>query len=204
MLPYLQSYNDPKIQKAYERSLAGESLRHIAKALRISLRTLARRSKEDGWIEERKARTLATESPNVATAATAVQTGVATADESPVESETRVVGMERMLRSQQRIAGMLRSAYQRDLESTLSAAETAGKPPTRAQIAQLVILGNNVLAMERKAWCVPDKIETKDTTPTPADRARSLTDEQLERELADAQRAEVAAASRETPAPSVN
>jgi hypothetical protein len=53
--------------------------------------------------------------------------------------------------------------------------------------------------MERKAWCVPDKIETKDTTPTKPDPVREMTDEQLnrrERELAEQL---AAAQGRETP-----
>lgn len=185
-LPYLQSYGDPRVQKAYERSLGGEPLRSVAKALRIPLRTLARRCKDDGWIDERKARILATESEHLATTATAIDTAVAKSGEVIEPKEERTAGMDRVLRIQQQITGLLRTAYQRDLEKTLADAQASGKLPTRSQVAQLVTLGNNVLAMERKAWCVPEKMELKDTTPAAekhVDNVRRLK-EQIERDRA--------------------
>ena len=228
-LPYLQSYNEPKLQKAYERSLAGESLRRIAKGVRFPLKTLARSCREDGWMAERKARAVAAES-SPATVATEVASAVATAvattsSESAAsaadasspedgtvdhtgapagESESRVAGMTRMLARQQRIVSRLITAYERDVERTFADADATGRLPTRSQVAQLVSLGKNLLTMERKAWCVPDKIETKDTTLTPDERVRKLKDDELERELAAAEGAAVAAVAREASAQSVN
>src|SRR4051812_27001708 len=68
-LPYLQSYNDPKIEKAYQRFLKGETQRAIAKALKIPPRTIARYCKKDGWLAERQARNVAADAPNVAAVA---------------------------------------------------------------------------------------------------------------------------------------
>lgn len=200
-LPYLQSYNDPKIEKAYRLYLDGGTQRKIlGKVKGLSQRTLARYCKNDGWEAERKARSVTEEAPNVA----AVAAEVAAPAAKPAETESRTVRMERMLERQQRIAGRLLSALERDIEQTFAAAEAAGKNPTRAQIAQLTSLSNNLLSMERKAWGVPDKIETKDTTPQKPDPVREMTDEQLERELEAARRERAAAAEREAAPGSVN
>lgn len=204
-LPYQQAYNDPKKEKAYHRYLDGETQRRIATALKISPRTLANWSKQDGWEAERKARKIAASSEAVAAAAAA---GAAepetTAPTEDSRTETRLVGMERILGRQQRVTGRLVEAFEKDVERLFAQADTTGKPITRSAIAQAAMLGNTLLAMERKAWCVPDKIETKDTTPTPEDKVRKLTDDDLDRQLADAERAEAAAAARKAPAPSVN
>lgn len=211
-LPLLQSYNDPKKQKAYLRYMEGGTQRTIAAKLKIPARTIAHWSKADGWEEERKARKLAGESPNVAAvAAEPLQEAstAATNAESPGEpqgatGESRTVRMERMLERQQRMAGRLVVALERDIDQTFAAAEAVGKTPTRAQIAQLTSLSNNLLALERKAWQVPDKIETKDTTPQRPDPVRELTDEQLERELEAARRERAAAMAREETQGGVN
>jgi hypothetical protein len=179
-LPFLQSYNDPKIEKAYRRYLAGESQRKIAKALKIPARSLARVCKNDGWEAERKARAVTEEAPNVAAVA-AEQPQTTAPAAKPEEPESRLVGMERMLARQQRIVGRLVAAYEKDVEKTL--VEIDIKPLSRSQIAQLTSLGNNLMAMERKAWCVPDKIETKDTTPTKVDEVRKLKDDELSKRL---------------------
>jgi hypothetical protein len=186
MLPYVQSYNDPKIEKAYHRYLKGDSQRAIAKALNIPPRTVARYCKKDGWQSEREARHVAAEAPNVAAVAATVQTPAAT--EGPVP-ESRMVGMERMLGAQQQLTGLLVEAFKKDVEKTIADAATVGKPMSRSQIAQLTSLGNNLLTMQRKAWCVPDKIETKDTTPTAPDRVRTLKDDELQNRLTEARRA---------------
>jgi hypothetical protein len=166
-LPLLQSYADPKKQKAYERYiLNGDSQRTIASSLKITSRTVANWSSADGWEAERQARRISAEvGPNVSAAAAAARN-----DSDAAPRESRAVGMDKMLERQQRIAGLLVGAFEEDVENAFDQAEKAGKTGlTRAQLAQLTMLGNNVLALERKAWCVPDKIETKDTTPTPAD-----------------------------------
>jgi hypothetical protein len=209
-LPLLQSYNDAKKQKAYIRYMEGGSQREISSKLKISRRTLASWSSRDRWEEEREARKIAasTEAIAAATAAGAAPDAPpsaplgATAGAAP-QSETRLQGMERILARQQRIVGKLVDAYERDLNKTLTDADSAGKL-SRSQVAQLVTLGSNLLTMERKAWCVPDKIETKDTTPHKPDPVRELTDEQLERELEEARRERTAAAARETASSSVN
>jgi hypothetical protein len=206
-LPYLQSYNDPKIDKAYKRYLIGgrkNSQRALAKELKLPPRTLARYCKNDGWEAERKARTVTEEAPTVAAVAAASEDVAAPAAKPEPQQESRLVGMERILARQQRVTGLLVDAYEVDVEKALSDARTAGRTLQRTQIAQLAMLGNNLMAMERKAWCVPDKIETKDTTPTPADRVRGLSDDDLERQLAAAEGAAAAAASREAPKESVN
>lgn len=197
-LPYLQSYIEPKHQKAYERYLRGDSQRKIAAALKIPPRTIAHWSKTDGWEAERKARAVAaSEAPNVAAVAAAVEsTGGKPAADVKL---SRTAGMEKVLERQQRIAGMLVGAYELDVEKTLSDAEASSKPLSRSQIAQLTVLGNNILAMERKAWCVPDKIETKDTTPQPVDPIRTLTDEQLDRRERELEQQLAAAEGRTAP-----
>jgi hypothetical protein len=183
-LPFLQSYNDPKIQKAYQRYMAGGTQRQIIKALKIPQRTLARYCRNDGWEAERKARGVVDEAPTVAAVA-AGAAAPAAKDESPAakpaEPETRPVGMERILARQQRVTGLLVGAYEKDVEKTIADAEANGKPLQRSQIAQLTTLGNNLMSMERKAWCVPDKIQTEDTTPKPVDPIRNLTDDELDR-----------------------
>lgn len=189
-LPLQHSYNDPKRQKAYERYvLKGQSQRKIAVDLKIPPRTVAYWSKEDGWEGERRARKIAAESPEVA--------AVAASDESLLQPEptgaalppeSRAVGMERMLQKQQRLTGKLVAAFERDVDKTLADAEASGQGLRRTQIAQLTQLGNSLLAMQRKAWCVPDKIETTDTTPPTPDPLRNMTDEQIkqrDRELAE-------------------
>jgi hypothetical protein len=205
-LPYLQSYNDPKIEKAYRLYLGGASQRKIlGKVKDLSQRTLARYCKNDGWEAERKARAVTEEAPNVAAVA-AGNSKVAAAAANPAAAtpvthpttETRAVGMDRVLGRQQRIVGRLVEAFERDVERTLTAA-TADKPLSRSQIAQLTQLGNNLLAMERKAWCVPDKIETKDTTPPPADPLRNMTDDQLDRRERELEQQLAAAEGRTTP-----
>jgi hypothetical protein len=208
-LPLLQSYADPKKQKAYERYiLDGDSQRTIASALKITSRTVANWSSADGWEAERQARRVGAEvGPNVSAAAAAARN-----DSEAPPRESRAVGMDKMLERQQRIAGLLVGAFEEDVENAFDQAEKAGKTGlTRAQLAQLTMLGNNVLALERKAWCVPDKIETKDTTPTPADPVRNLTDEELdrrERELDDliaaAEGREIADQGGEAPPSGVN
>lgn len=206
-LPLLQSYNDAKKQKAYLRYMEGKSQREVAAKLKIPARTVAHWSKADGWEEERKARKIAGESPNVAAVAaetTPPLQDAATTPPAEASTETRPQRMERMLARQQMMAGRLVGALAIDIEQTFAAAEAAGKNPTRAQIAQLTSLSNNLLALERKAWGVPDKIETKDTTPHKPDPVRELTDEQLERELEATRRARAAAAAGEAASGSVN
>jgi hypothetical protein len=212
MLPYLQAYNDPRIEKAYRRYLAGGSQRVVAAALKIPQRTLARYCKNDGWETERKARGVTEEAPTVAAVAAEASPAAAKVAAPAANPESRVVGMERILGRQQRITGRLIDAYERDVEKTLADASAPGKSLSRSQIAQLSILGNNLMAMERKAWCVPDKIETKDTTPTAADRNRNLKDDELQRRIEENRVARVeaerrrgaAAAGRGSPAASVN
>jgi hypothetical protein len=206
-LPYLQSYNDPKIEKAYRRYLIGgkkNSQRAVAKALKLPLRSLSRYCKNDGWEAERKARAVSDEAPNVAAVAAAATEVAAPAAKPSVDSESRPAGMERILGRQQRLTGLLVSALERDIERTLTEADESHRPLSRAQIAQLTTLSNNLLAMERKAWCVPDKIETKDMTPTAEDRVRKLKDDELDRALAAAEGAAIAATSREAPKESVH
>jgi hypothetical protein len=227
VLPYLLSYSDAKLDEAYRRYQNGESQRQIIKALGIAQRTLARRCKEDGWEEERRARRAAAETPALAEAVAA-----ATAEPLPVvaasipdmpddaaqphetageealpedaEPEGRLRAMERMLAGQKRYADRLAKALDRAALEML--ASVAGKPARAVitQINQLAVLGEKVLGMQRKAWCVPDKIETKDTTPTAADRVRVLSDEQLDRELEAAERAATAAVAREAASESVH
>jgi hypothetical protein len=91
-------------------------------------------------------------------------------DDTPLD---RAAAMERMLARQQRITSLLVGAYEKDVLKTLADAEASDRPLSRSQLAQLDKIGNSVLAMERKAWCVPDKIETKDTTPTLSERIRN-------------------------------
>jgi uncharacterized protein YjcR len=90
-LPYLQSYNDPKIEKAYQRFLKGETQRAIAKALKIPPRTIARYCKKDGWLAERQARHVAAESPNVAAVAA---DATAPAANATAEHESRAASSE--------------------------------------------------------------------------------------------------------------
>lgn len=218
-LPFLQSYNDPKKQKAYLRYMEGKSQRQICAALKLSRRTFNSWSKKDEWEEERKARKIAASSEAIVSATAQPDAPPApplapggAIDSNPARPETRLQGMERMLARQQRLTGKLLDAYERDVDKTLADAETTGKTLSRSQVAQLTTLGNNLMAMERKAWCVPDKIETRDTTPQKADPIREMTDDQLERELAAerdrdaaaAERARAAAAAREAPKESVN
>lgn len=209
-LPYLNSYNDPKKQKAYLRYMEGKSQREIAEKLKIPARTVAHWSKADSWEEERKSRKIAGETPNVAAVAAEVSAplqGAATEPSKPQAddpSESRLTRMERMLARQQRMAGLLVGALEIDIQQTFAAAEAAGKTPTRAQIAQLTTLSNNLLTMERKAWCVPDKIQTEDTTPRPEDKVRKLTDEELDRRIAEAAGGTAAPARGEGSKESVN
>lgn len=210
-LPYLQSYNEAKKQKAYVLYLEGGTQRKIAAKLKIPARTIAHWSKADDWEGERKARKFAGDAPNVAAVAAEASRPLQGAATGPVPNESRAVRMERMLDRQQRMAGRLVEALETDIAQTFAAAETVGKSPTRAQIAQLTTLSNNLLALERKAWCVPDKIETKDTTPEKVDPVRNLTDEQLEskerelnRQLAEAEGREGPHRAGEAPAQSVN
>lgn len=207
-LPLLQSYAEPRKQKAYERYMHGDSQRTIAAALKITARTVANWSSADGWEAERQARRIGTDdAPNVSAAAAATNGG-----RDPIVRESRAVGVESVLERQQRITSRLVGAFEEDVEQAFAAAEAAGKTTiTRAQIAQLTVLGSNVLALERKAWCVPDKIETKDTTPQPVDPVRGLTDEQLDRRERELDEQLAAAAGRagedqggETPSSRVN
>lgn len=199
-LPYLQSYNDPKIEKAYRLYLDGASQRKIlSKVKGLAQRTLARYCKNDGWEAERQARAAAAESPNVAaaTAAACPETKpAATAPASEVPG-TRAAGVERMLGQLQHMAGCLTGALQREIEDSLAAAAAAGRNLSRPQIVQLMKLLELAVSLQKKAWCVPDKIETKDTTPQKPDPIREMTDDQLERELAAARAADAAARERE-------
>jgi hypothetical protein len=206
MLPYIQSYTDAKKEKAYRRYMDGQAQRKVAASLKISPRTLASWSKADGWEAERKARKIAAETPEVAAAAAggAVEQHFAATPPADAPPETRAAGMERMLGQQQRLAGILMTALRKDIEGTVEAAAAAGKTLSRSQISQLTTLSNNLCTLERKAWCVPDKLETKDTTPTPEDRLRKLTDDDLDRELAEAERAATSSAQREAPQESVH
>lgn len=194
-LPFLQSYNDPKKEKAYRRYMAGETQRAICKALKVPKSTLALWSKRDGWEEERQARKIAAEAEPKAEAPQNVGP-VGPSAEPVVQVESRMAGMERMLARQQRIVGRLLTAYEQDVERTMTEAEKTGKPVTRSQIHQLTTLGNNLLTMERKAWCVPDKIETKDTTPPAEDKVRKLKDEELRQRLESARAARLEAERR--------
>ncbi len=205
MLPYLQSYNDPKVDRAYRRFLAGESQRKLAKTLRIPLRTLNRIAVADGWRAEREARKVASQAGGVATAVASVATESTTSSVADAtKAESRTVGMDRMLRAQQGFCSRLVEALNQDASRTFEEAEKSGRPVTRSQIAQLASLGERLLTMQRKAWCVPDKIETKDTTPTPEDKVRKLSDDELDRELAREEGIAAATATGEEPAPSVN
>jgi hypothetical protein len=194
-LPFLQSYNDPKIEKAYRRYLAGESQRQIlGKVKGLSQRTLARYCKNDGWEAERQARAVTEEAPNVAAVAAGdpnVTAAAATLDQA-APTESRATRMDSMLSRQQRIVGRLVEAYEKDVEKTLADEAKV----SRTQIYQLTTLGNNLMSMERKAWCVPDKIETKDTTPTPVDPIRNLKDDELTKKLEAAREQRVAAERR--------
>lgn len=183
-LPFIQSYTDAKIEKAYRLYMGGATQRQVLRKVKgLAQRTLARRCKDDGWEAERRGRAAAEESPNVAAVAASEAT-MAAAAAKPTETqapESRLVGMERMLGQQQRIAGLLSDALRKDIDGTVTAAEGAGKSLSRSQIVQLANLANNVFTLERKAWGVPDKLETKDTTPKPVDPIRSMTDEELDR-----------------------
>src|SRR3954463_14496881 len=109
-LPLLQSYADPKKQKAYEKYLQGESQRKIAEALKLPPRSLARWCKEDGWENERRARAVAAiAAPNVAAVAASIAAGeVAT----PSVKLSRSAGMERILQRQQHLTGLIVDAFE--------------------------------------------------------------------------------------------
>ena len=203
-LPLLNSYADIKMQKAYERYVCGESQAKIVKALKVAPRTLARRCKVDGWEAERQARKAA----NLAAAAAVPTTPILpnkAAPESPLpELETRSALMERMLREWQDTVALLRGWIGDEVRSVFRDAAAAGKRPAIQKVMQLANMTNSVATLDKKVHCVPDKIETKDTTPTPEDKARKLTDEQLDRQLAEAEGATASAAQREAPTQSVN
>lgn len=196
-LPYLLSYEDSKIEKAYHRYLEGESQKKIAKALKIPERTLARRCIEGGWEDERKIRrTVADETPVVA--AVAVEQTSATATESAplpeptpkhgpepdVPQENQRHAIDRMLRKQQRFVDRLVDAADRASEELIASIE--GKPArvAFAQVSQLSTLGGRLLEMQRKAYRVPDKMEIEDTTPAQKhiDNVRRLREEREVRE----------------------
>jgi hypothetical protein len=109
--------------------------------------------------------------------------------------------MEAMLREWQGVVALLRRSFVQEVRSIFANTE---KPPTRNQIAQFTTLTANLAALDKKVWCVPDKIETKDTTPTPADKVRGMSDDDLDRQLAAAEGAASSAASREAPKESVH
>lgn len=185
MLPYLQSYTNPKKDKAYRRYMDGESQRKISKALKIPGSTLALWSKKDGWEDERKSRKISESAEAVSAAAAAGAGADGAASGAAAQPEDRRTGMQRMLARQQRLTGRLVEAYEQDVDKTLADAKVTGRL-TRSQIAQLTMLGNNLMAMERKAWCVPDKIETtgKNGGPIEVRDISALTDEELDAELA--------------------
>lgn len=201
-IPYLLSYDDPKIEKAYHRYLDGDSQRTVAKKLKVPLRTLQRYCKADGWEAERQARR-----DSALQKAMAASSDKVAADVCAAANVTPLERMQVMLERQQRVASRVVAMICEAAESLIVEAET--KPGTNARMklsigAQVLTITTRALEMERKAYRVPDKMELENTTPTPADRVRTLKDDELERELADAQRAEAAAAAREAKAPSVN
>lgn len=195
MLPYLLTYTDPKLEQAYQRYLAGESQRKLAKDLGISERTLARRSKEDGWEDERRTRRASAEGavadvvaavaaePVESAAIVAAELAAAPqeqaqpteqkaprplpygADEAPLTADQRIRSMDAMLRRQQRFADRLARAMDTETERIVAEAERSGRTLRLSQISQLAVLGERVLSMQRRAYCVPDKFEIKDTTP---------------------------------------
>ncbi|HMJ86534.1 MAG TPA: hypothetical protein VK504_25325 [Vicinamibacterales bacterium] len=199
-LPFLNTYNDPKVQRAYERYLSGESQRKILKSVKIAPRTLARRCKDDGWEAERQARRVAAEASQSLPSAAA---GESVAPEViDATDESRLTTIDRMLREWQVVTGHLRRWVVSEAHSLFTPAD--GKRPRLQQVMQLGVLTERLASLDKKVHCVPDKIETKDTTPKDVDRVRSLTDEQLEREREEAARALAASRSR-APAPaSVN
>ncbi len=210
-LPYLQSYTDLKLQKAYEIYVGGASQGKAAKVSRVSRRTLERRCAEDGWAAEKRTRKMAEGTKRVppigagaaeTSPAAAQVTENATQASSPHES--RSVGMEAMLREWQGIVAVLRGEMAVEVAAEREKAIAAGKRMPRQQIAQLSALAGNLAALDKKVWCVPDKIETKDTTPTAEDRVRSLKDDDLERQLTAVERGAAAAAEREAAPQSVN
>jgi DNA invertase Pin-like site-specific DNA recombinase len=215
-LQYLLSYEDRKIEKAYHRYLEGQSQKKIAKALKIPERTLARRCKEGEWEAERKIRQAAGDEPEVVAAVAADQSRATATEAAPLPeappkpgpdadaTEPEQRSIDSMLLRQQRFTDRLFDCVDRASEELLR--DLSGKPArvALAQASQLSTLGGRLLEMQRKAYRVPDKIETKDTTPTVEGRVRKLKDDELDRELAAVERAEAAAAAREAPAQSVN
>jgi hypothetical protein len=177
-LPYLLAYADPKIQQAYELYLGGMAQRDAATKTGCPYRTLARHCSQDGWEAERKARGIAKDTPHVAALAAAEPSSAATmaalaatVEDEPVDEHYggMPASMVRILRRQQRLTGMLLQAVEAEVEREFSLAKTAGKPVRFGQIMRLSMLTNLVTAMERKAHCVPDKLEVKDTS-TPAQK----------------------------------
>lgn len=211
-LPYLHAYNDIKLQKAYELYLGGMSQAAAAKASKVPPRTLQRRCSEDGWTAERQARRAVsppTVPPMAAGDRSAPPSATQTSDAATVSSgapvaESRLAGMEAMLREWQGTIALLRVSLTEEIRSVFVDAAANGKRPTRSQIAQYTALATNLAALDKKVWCVPDKIQTEDTTPTPEDRVRKLKDDELERELAREQGTAAAAAARAQPAESVH
>lgn len=217
-LPLLQPYSDIKLQKAYELFLAGTSQEKAAKLAKVPLRTVQRRCSEDGWVGQRQA-FAATAPPQVPPVA-AGDASTPPSSPQPAEQavdvpkpfESRAAGMEAMLREWQEVVAVLRGTLVAEVKAAAAEVANVGKRMTRAQIGQYTTLVNNLATLDKKVWCVPDKIETKDTTPAPTDPIRNLTDDQLERELAAerernaaaAERARTAASAGEEPEASVN
>lgn len=198
----IHSYPDPKWQKCYERFLSGETQKDLAIALKIPERTLAWRCSRDHWNAERKARTAIDPAKEVAALAKVIEeengADVATDSDAPDE-EAQARGQQRILQRQQRMTGMLVGAFEQELTETINTARLAGKKVLPAKLNQLRAMGDGLFAMERKAWQIPDKIETKDTTPTRGDRLRGLKDEDLERHESDVDRQLAEAEGRATP-----
>src|SRR5205085_10706199 len=110
--------------------MGGKSQREIAAKLKIPARTVAHWSKTDGWEDERRARKIAGETENVAAIAAEVSPAAANSTSTAANNsgdaihipdvlppeESRSVGMDRVLKRQQRITGRLVEAFERDLE----------------------------------------------------------------------------------------
>lgn len=169
-IPFKELYLlEPKWQECYERYVGvdgnGETQRSLAAALGFPLRTIAWRCSKDGWQADREARRAAIESGDFASLAVATEA----AEDSGSVSEIVPESVDDVLRRQQRVAQMLSVALEEDVERTIVTAVMSGKHLARGALLQLATVVNNIHALERKAHRLPDKIETKDTTPT-ADR----------------------------------
>lgn len=157
-LPLLQSYTDAKMQKAYERYVAGESQRKIIKALKIAPRTLARRCKDDGWEAERQAHRAASAMAASESQPLPNEAAIKTPLPDCEEIELRSVAMERMLREWQGIVAKLRGWVEAEVKVVFSEAAKSSKRPTVQKMMQLGNMANSFATLDKKVWCVPEKI----------------------------------------------